>query len=323
MSFDFASKWNEISSRGRSAGRFRVLPDHLLDLFISFSIAGEREFTLGFSSVSFDADCIPVFENMCVKYTKDEKGQCSLTLQLTDSSLTDLFSVICIDLAGASSIAETAEGAVQIFVMRLTRWAELLRGRRSSELSFNERLGLLGELSILVWIIDKCGVDASLAVRGWRGPNGDTNDIGVNNIRVEVKSQLSTRRKTLKISSLDQLDRDGRNLFVALNRFCSSEYGISLGSLVSNISSRFLINSNGFIDFYQKLVAVGYDHSAEYVNEVFQLEGVIIYRVDDAFPKLVPQNVSVGITRARYEVACEAIAEFIVESSELEVLINA
>lgn len=321
MSSDFTGKWDEISERGHSAGRFRVCPDHLLDLFIGFSVAGEREFTLESSTADFDVDEIPAFENIDVQLG-DIKGTHSLTLRLTDSALTDLFSNICSDLSEASSVAEVAESAIRIFVVRLSRWAELLRRRRDHELSFNERLGLLGELSMLVWVIDECRVDASLAIRGWRGPDGDTNDIGLNNVRIEVKAQLSTQRQSLKISSLDQLDWDGRNLFIAVNRFCSSDEGVNLGSLVSTISSKLATNSHGLMEFQRKLIVAGYDPDAGYVDDIFKLEELRVYRVAEAFPRLVPGNVPIGISKAKYEIACETINDFVIAPSELGSLIN-
>ncbi|WP_413736026.1 PD-(D/E)XK motif protein [Sodalis sp. RH21] len=321
MSSDFTGKWDEISGRGHSAGRFRVCPDHQLDLFIGFSPVGEREFTLESSTADFDADEIPIFENMVVHLVDDHSIHC-LTLRLTDRGLTDLFSIICSDLAEASAVAETAGSAIQIFVNRLIRWAELLRRRRMHELSFKERLGLLGELSMLVWAIDECGVDAPLAVRGWRGPDGDTNDIGLNNVRIEVKAQLSTQRQSLKISSLDQLDWDGRNLFIAVNRFCPSDEGVSLSSLSLAVSSRLATNNHGYMEFQRKLIVAGYDQEAGYTHETFKLEGLSIYRVAEGFPRLVPSKVPLGITKVRYEIASETINDFLIAHSELEALIN-
>lgn len=323
MSNNFTSKWDEIlGNGGYSAGRFRVCPDHQLDLFISFSLAGEREFTLECSTAGFDADAIPIFENMIVQLG-NEIGIHSLTLRLTDLALTDLFSIICSDLAEASSAAENAGSAIQIFVNRLDRWAELLRRRRAQELSFKERLGLMGELSMLVWAIDDCGVDAPLAIRGWRGPDGDTNDIGLNNVRIEVKAQISTQGQSLKISSLDQLDWDGRNLFIAVNRFCPSDVGVSLSSLSSIVSSKLAASSHGNMEFQRKLIVAGYDPDAGYAHDVFKLEKLSVYRISEDFPRLVPGNVPLGIIKARYEIACETIKDFLITSSELKALINA
>lgn len=321
MSSEFTGKWDEIAGRGHSAGRFRVCPDHQLDLFIGFSLAGEREFTLESSTVDFDVDELPIFENMAVQI-EYENGIYCLTLRLIERALTDLFSIICSDLVEASSVAENAGSAIQIFVNRLNRWAELLRRRRTRELSFKERLGLLGELSMLVWVIKVCGIDAPLAVRGWRGPDDDTNDIGLNNVRIEVKAQLSTQRQSLKISSLDQLDWDNRNLFIAVNRFSPSDDGVSLSSLSLAVSSMLAINSHGFMEFQRKLIVAGYDPDADYIHDAFKLEELSVYRVSEGFPRLIPSNVPLGIIKARYEISCETIKDFLIASSELEALIN-
>lgn len=321
MSNDFSGKWDEISELGYAAGRFRVCPDHLIDLFIGFSMEREREFTFESSITSFDAGEIPEFENLQVQLT-DEKDRKSLTLRLTDRGLTDLFSIICCDLAEASSIATTEGGAIQIFVVRLGRWAELLRRRRGNELSFNERLGLLGELNVLIWTIDVCGIDAPLAIRGWRGPDGDTNDIGLNHLRIEVKAQLSTQRRSLKISSLDQLNWDGRNLYIAANRFTPSDQGLSLKSLCADITFKLATNRAGLMEFQRKLIVAGYDSDASYAGDTFNLEKMSLYRVAEAFPRLVPSNVPLGVTKANYEISYEAISEFLVTPSELGALIN-
>jgi len=322
MNNNFTEKWAEISDRGHASGRFRVCPDHILDLFIGFSVAGEREFTLESKTSKFLADEIPQFENIAVHINEFE-GVRSLTLRLTERTLTDLFSVICSDLAEASSGKETADGTIQVFVVRLNRWAELLRRRLSHELSFKERLGLLGELSMLIWVIDTCAVDASLAVRGWRGPEGDTNDLGLNSVRIEIKAQLSTQRRSLKISSIDQLDWNGRNLFVALHRFSASDSGLCLESLISAISAKLKTKFQTTLEFQRKLIVAGYDHEASYITETFNLEGIKIYRISDGFPRLVANNVAKGIIKAQYEIACDAIEEFLIEPSELKELIHA
>lgn len=317
----FSEKWDEIKLLGHKAGRFRVCPDHMLDLFIGFSITGEREFRLECLASGFEENEIPAFENISINLDDSESTH-SLTMQLIDNELTDLFSIICTDLADASSKAETSEGAIRIFVLRLNRWAELMRRRRTQELSFKERLGLLGELSMLVWLIDNCDVEATLAVRGWRGPEGDTNDIGLNNVRIEVKAQLSTQRQALKISSLDQLDWDGRNLFITVNRFSPANDGTSLSKLVDILIHKLGYHNIGLMNFQRKLLIANYDYDADYINESFKLEELRVYQVSEDFPRLVPGNVPLGITKVNYEVASEALLDFQITQSELESLIN-
>jgi hypothetical protein len=322
MNCDFTGKWDEISSRGHNAGRFRVCPDHLLDIFVSFSVVGEREFVLEFPSMQLDMDLIPKFENIDVEF-RDLDGIHSLVLRLKDNDLSDLFSNICSDLAEGASGGVTPESAVHMFVARLNRWADLLRRGRSNELSFIERLGLLGELCVLIWAVTECNVDPSLVVRGWRGPEADTNDIGINNVRVEVKAQLSTQRKSVKISSLDQLDSAGGDLFLAVVRLCPSDEGVSLESVILTISTWFELGNKWRSEFQRKLYVAGYDSNADYIKEVFSLEELRTYRVMQDFPSLVPSNVPAGVVKVSYEIDCEAIKVFEISPSDLGVFIDA
>lgn len=322
MTNDFTMRWDEISDQGHAAGRYRVRPDHLLDLFLGYSSSGEREFTLEASTMEFGDVELPEFENMSVHRSEIRGGQ-SLTLRLTERSLKELFSVVCLDLAEASSRAETQAGAVRIFFGRLNRWADLLRWRRTRGMSFKERLGLLGELSMLIWVLDEAGVDRGVVIRGWRGPDGDTNDIGLNSVRIEVKAQLSTQSPTLKISSLSQLDWDGRELCVALHRFSAAESDLSLRSLTAQIAARLSGSGDDLMEFQRKLLLAGYESEAAYVDEAFRLDVRRIYRVGEGFPRLVPGSVPVGIRNARYEIACEAIQDFEIGVGLLEQLINA
>lgn len=321
MTSDFTAKWDDIADKGYAAGRFRVLPDHLLDLFLGYSAAGEREFILESSVAEFDGAELPEFENITVN-AGVTKGIHSLTLSVVDRSLNDLFAVICFDLAEASSRAEIKQGAARIFVSRLNRWAELLRRMRSKGMSFQERLGLLGELSMLIWILDKAGADGGAVIRGWRGPDGDTNDIGLNMVRIEVKAQLSTQAPLLKISSLDQLDWDGRELCVVLHRFSAAKNGLSLRCLVEELRSRLSGTSDDLMEFQRKLFLAGYEPEAAYVEDCFLLDVVRIYRVGEGFPRLVPGNVPAGIRKALYQIECEAINDFEIETDELEERIN-
>lgn len=318
---DFIAKWDEIAHLGRGAGRFRVCPDHLLDLFISYSSAGEREFILESSASELNGSNLPEFENVAVRHCEIDGGH-RLVLCLTDHQLKDLFSIMCADLADASSRSESPAGAANIFAVRLNRWADLLRRGRSREMSFRERLGLLGELCLVKWLIDVCEVAPEVVTRGWRGPDGDTNDIGLNNVRIEVKSQLSTQPFMIRVSSLEQLDGDGRELCVALHRFTVSESGVSLASLVADISFRLSGTHSGLMEFQRKLFLVGYQHDAGYVSEAFNLGAVRVYRVAEGFPRLVPSTVPDGIVRVKYDIACEAIDDYRIDQMELEMLIN-
>jgi len=317
---DLSAKWNNIAHLGRGAGRFRIYPDHRLDLFIGYSSTGEREFTLESSVAALDEAVLPEFENISIAQHV-ESGVRSLILRLTNHQLKDLFSIICCDLAEASSRANTPAGAAGVFGTRLCRWADLMRRGLLQQMSFKKRLGLMGELCMVLWVIEKCGIDPMVAVRGWRGPDGDTNDIGLNHVRIEVKAQLSTQAGFIRVSSIDQLTTDGRELSIALHRFVAAESNMSLKSLVDEIVSKLAGNYPGFMEFQRKLLLVGYQHGAGYADETFKLDATRFYKVGDGFPKLIRSTVPEGIARVQYDIACDVIDGYRIEEKELEALV--
>lgn len=318
---DFTDKWDEISERGHAAGRFRVAPDHLLNLYLGYSLHGQREFSLETDADALVECDLHEFENIYI-HKSEASGTYGLTLTLTDESLKDLFSVISYDLVEASSHANTVEGAAQIFVSRLNRWSELLKERRSRGMSLQESLGLVGELLMLDWLIKDAGIEKGVAVRAWRGPDGDSKDIGLNSTRIEIKAQLSTRPAVLKISSLDQLDGDGRGLCVALHRLTPAEEGLSLEHLADDIESLLAKSHDASKEYLRKLYLTGYDPAAKYAGEMYKLDVRRIFLVSEDFPKLVPGNVPEGIVKAAYDIDCSAVEKFEISLEDLERLVH-
>ena len=321
MTNDFTSQWEAHAKEGRKAGYFRVFPEHFLDFFISFSLNGEREFTFQWkdektsSEYKFGLKHIDVFQN--------ENGhENSLVLRLKNKELSNLFSIVCFDLAEATRLTKSVSAGVNVFFNRLQRWSDLLSKGHSKQLSFQERLGLMGELYMVALMIEEMNIQPEIAVRGWRGPEGDTNDIGLNGSRIEIKAQLSTQPIGLRISSLTQLADDERALFVALHRFSATNGALTLASLVSQISQQINTDTVVLMDFQRKLILSGYDENDSYTEEAMKIDRSIIYRVTDGFPRLQPTSVPDGISNVAYFIDGKAIDGFIIEMPELEKVIN-
>lgn len=306
---DFESQWESISAIGNAAGRLRVYPDHLLDFFISFSLSGHREMVIEAKGVSNDFGVLPVFENLDVVLKETPSGL-SIGLVLTDHELVKSFSVMCYDIAERSKRGETVEAAAVIAFACLRDWADLLKRQGRQGLNRNEAIGLWGELSTLDALLESTtGLELQI-VQGWRGPDGDQRDIGFNNTRIEVKTQLSTKSIGLKISSLDQLDDRGDHLNVVLNRISPSEAGIPVAGLIEKIRGRMTFARLALSEFERKVMLAEFDPDNEYCIENFGLDERVVYDITDNFPRLIPGNVPTGIKSAEYEIAGTSIASF-------------
>ncbi len=318
---DFTAKWEKIDHRGFDAGRFRVLPDHPLDLFVAYSPDGNRQFMFQLPNGGESNPATPQLENIATD-VQEVDGHPTLVLTLQDRDLSDLFSVICIDLAGASESTGNAESAASIFMTRLDRWSDLLRRRRGGGMSLQERLGLLGELMLIKTILDKGRTGPGQLMRGWRGPDGDATDIAINGLRFEVKAQLATAAPRLRISSLDQLDAPEDNLVVVWHRFSRADAGPSLGALVHAIGCELASSHRDQLEFQRKLLLSGFDPGADYVDETFSLDRRTAFRVSEGFPRLVRGQVPEGITEARYEIACSQLTDYEIHPEDFEEMID-
>ena len=313
---DFESQWNSISSLGHSAGRLRVYPDHLLDFFISYSLNGHREMIIEAKGIRTDLGELPTFQNFDLVTNQNEKG-ISIGLALTDSELVKSFAVMCYDIAERSKQANSIEAAIIIAIECLRNWASLLKFRGKTGLTRNEVIGLWGEIATIEALIDSNINNDLTLLQGWRGPNGDQRDIGYNNVRIEVKTQLSTQSISLKISSLEQLDDEEKVLKVVLNRISPSESGVSLTSLIDRVIEKLSSNRQSHSEFERKVMLAEFDSNLDYCNEMFGMDERFIYEVSDEFPKLVPSNVPQGIKNVSYEISGSSITEYQITWTQL------
>ena len=313
---DFESQWIELSASGHSGGLLRVLPDHILDFFISYSLSGNRELVIEAKNVSIEFSDLPSFENLNL-IVKPIIGGICLGLTLTDNELINSFSVMCYDIAKRSIRGETAEAAVVIAIECLRDWSSLLKRRSHGGLTRNEVMGLWGELSTLDALLFARPNNASQIIQGWGGPNGEQRDIGFNGNRIEIKTQLSTRSIGLRISSIEQLDDRGDQLKIILNRISHSDKGFSLGDLIQIIEQRLVKSRSAQSDFELKIELAGYDPELKACKELFALDERHVFAVGDNFPRLTPGNVPSGIKSVEYEISGVAINQFQITWNEL------
>jgi hypothetical protein len=159
---------------------------------------------------------------------RDERGPL-LVLSLEDQSQIDLFTTVCADAISAS---KGKSQALPIFLDRLDAWRRFLR-ERSSGLSREETVGLIGELLVLAELISLDRAAAGF----WEAPDG-LHDFSREGHALEVKTSLGPSAQ-IRISTLDQLDVSGlRRLDLLHVRLIESPDGATLGTIISDIMAR-------------------------------------------------------------------------------------
>jgi hypothetical protein len=306
MMNDFELKWVTAAGSGHSAARFRVYPDHLLNFYVQYSLAGCRELVIEVFGEDLPPFDLPAFRNIDVVRV-DIAGGVRLGMTLLHEDLAKNFALMCYDLAARSGVAASVDAATAILMKALTNWAELFKRRASDGPTREEVLGLMGELLVLKSLLVESDVNPEALILGWRGPHGDTRDIGVNGARIEVKAQRSTSALKLRISSLTQLDDCGDRVFVALMRLSPSETGESLLECVESLTHLLAASPYAALEFERKIALSGVSGESELCHEKLALDERLAYAVTASFPRLTPANVPQGISAVQYEVAGPAL----------------
>lgn len=313
---EFEARWLSIASARHLAGRYRARPDHVLDFYLQYSIAGERELAVEIRGVRAEDLELPVFRNIKVAKVQLPEGL-RIGLTLTNEDLQRNFSVMCNDLAERTSAADTPRAAAGMLLAALYSWAELFRRRADEGLTENEALGLLGELIVVEALLAHGSAAPITIVRGWRGPEGDARDIGIGLMRIEVKTRRATGANRLRISSLAQLDDRGQKVFVAAVRLSPDESGRSLAQVCDDV--RFLLSGQplALLDFERTIVASCMNPEAAVSRQPWAVNEKLAYLVSDAFPRLTPGKVDPGVLAAEYEIGGPAVDSCRVDWQEM------
>jgi len=231
------------------------------------------------------------------------------TLTVDEDQLKDKFAIVAKDVAYHCS----QYSGVQLFLKvqeRIKSWAQFLKPV-SSGLSHAEFVGLWGELYAVSEVLMD-SVPARDAVRFWVGPDGKKQDITLNTMAIEVKTSLSGDPKVIKISSLDQLDKSGDELYLlrVVASPCGEEVGLSLKDLYERCLGE--ISGDGASEalFLQKISQLYGKADKFQLNDAFLLSSLSMYRVGEGFPSLTSQKVPAGVVRAMYDISISSISDF-------------
>lgn len=213
-----------------------------------------------------------------------------------EPALNDIFHRLAAEMV--TRVVDKPADSVSVCQEVLARWRELLE-RRRPPLSPDALAGLFGELHVLSQLVAR---DPAHRVGAWVGPTGAVHDFQTATVEVEVKATARREGRLVGIHGAEQLQPTGdRELYLLFIRFRIDTAGRSVGDLVASLKS-------AGVDGIQldELVALsGWSESVD--DERFVVVEERLYRVDDAFPKIVPDSftegdVPSGVVRLQYEV---------------------
>jgi hypothetical protein len=249
------------------------------------------------------------------------RGESRLVCRLTsqDPDLLDKFATVAKDIAFHCS----AFKGHQLFLKtqeRIKSWANFLKPSRTG-LTRSEFVGLFGELYVLSEHLMPA-LPVADAIKAWGGPDGKKQDFVLGDSAIEVKTTLSGEQQTIRISSLDQLDKETDRLFLARIVAAPAQdgSGLSLGALYSKCLNEVGHDVAAESNFLQKVSPLYGKASESQIKDNFHILNVSLFEVNDRFPKLSRSDVDPTIRDAKYDINVSGLADFEVTLEIGEVL---
>ena len=287
------------------------------NFFWARGVDGRVLLTLSHATGSAPTTQLPRLRDIEVSLSRpDESAMQLLAFKLIDSNQRDIFQTLCQDIISAAMQAESEAGAVSAALARTWRWHHLLRGGHGTLLLPDQQKGLLGELFVLERVLLP-RVNASSAVKAWRGPLGAPKDFEIARVAIEAKTRRGGATPALSITSESQLDESGvDSLFLHVVELdeapMDGTQGVTLHDVAERIRERLLSLDPGATGTFEtRLSAAGYRTEDDYSSHRW-LEGATrIYLVSADFPRITSGEIRSGVADVRYSVSladCEPFA---------------
>lgn len=257
-------------------------------------------------------------------------GQAHLGVRLCDLACADVFAALAEDVAPRVAAAANARTAAKALLDRLRRWQKFLAAGVAG-LSPEQQRGLYGELHMMrAHLLPSLG--AAVAVTGWRAPLAAHQDFQFATGAVEVKTTSAKQPQSVRITSERQLDDTGiPALFlqvVVLDERVVEPDGIvrgeTLPDIVRLLRQELQPDARTAETFDDRLLEAGYlDADApRYENRRFTLREEHTFRVRRGFPRLVEQDLALGVGDVSYALSLAACETFSVKSAQALAVIS-
>jgi hypothetical protein len=250
-------------------------------------------------------------------------GRVRFALTLTDRSYSEIFTVLCEDVAAATADAPSSREALRSCIGRLHAWQAFMARHGTTGLSESAVVGLIGELLVLrEKVVPAAGVRSALDM--WAGPLGEPNDFSLPGGFVEVKTTSRQAPELLEIANAAQLDDTRGTILLVHVGLRPDPTGVSLPQLVALIRATVVEHApDRVMQFNRLLMAIGYlDAQADLYTTKYTQEWTEIYLVQGEFPRIRASEVRRGIRNCRYSLELQACVPYLADGNALSAMIG-
>lgn len=240
-------------------------------------------------------------------------------IYLLDNDLKEVFSMFIQNIIEEISNCNTEKEALNRTLNIVSKWKKLFDKINFNGLSIEQQKGLIGELLFLNYLLNDEKTSAN-AVNAWTGAEQDfqAKDFTFGSIGVEIKF-TSSKQPKIKISSERQLDAENLSeLFLILYATeAVKDDGISLNSIIEQTRQKISTEEERSV-FNAKLQLNGYfDEDKEHYGRMYSLKRTFVFKVTSDFPKIVKNQLPLGIYDISYSIEISALENFIVDIQQI------
>lgn len=236
-------------------------------------------------------------------------------IYLLDNELKDIFSLFIQNILEDIEPSVTENEAITTTLNVVSKWKKMFDKINFNGLSLEQQKGLIGELLFLNYLLndDKTSTNA---VNAWTGAEMEfqAKDFTLGAVGIEIKF-TSSKQPRIKVSNERQLDAENlSDLFLVLySTEAVKNNGFSLNSLVAQTRKAISTEEERSI-FNAKLQLNGYfDEDSEHYGRMYSLVKTFGFAVTSDFPKIVKNQLPLGIYDTSYSIEVSAVESFIVE----------
>lgn len=245
----------------------------------------------------------------------EAENKTELYIYLLDNELKDIFSLFILNILEEIENSVTEIEAISTTLNIVSKWKKLFDKINFNGLSLEQQKGLIGELLFLNFLLNKDKTRIN-AINYWTSSEQDfqAKDFTLGSVGIEIKL-TSAKQPRIKVSNERQLDAENLSeLFLVLySTEAVKENGFSLNSLITQIRQTILTEEE-LRGFNAKLQLNGYfDDDREHYNKMYSLKKIFAFTVASDFPKIVKNQLPLGIYDTSYSIEISAVENFMIE----------
>ena len=285
---------------------------HPLRIFIGGNSKAEATLTV---ELKEKPPVVPSFASLVVESRARDDGSWLLLLQLRSEAGFAEFVAMSAELIDRSAAQPDEELSFRELMKGLDQWRQLFRPIKGDLLTDDQLRGLSAELFCMLEVLTP---DRSWAevIQGWGGPLGAPQDFTLNGgLSIETKS-LHPDTSVVRISSLAQLDPPEGQRLALVGVVVTRETPESPGAkTVIQMCEEVLVHLEDMFDladeFRLKLRELRFDPAEPaYADQYYIVRSPRAFAVSTDFPRIVRDDVRVGIADAEYQIEWAGIAPF-------------